>query len=61
MTYSHRRWHAWLWVLLGPLVWAGFLAGAFLQPAAEPKGARRSGSQEDTRAGHHGPSRKGPS
>ena len=36
MTYSHRRWHAWLWLLLGPLVWAGFLAGAFFQPAPSP-------------------------
>jgi hypothetical protein len=60
MTYSHRRWHAWLWLLLGPLVWAGFLAGAFFQPAPEPDGAGPSGYQEDTRAAHHGLLRKGP-
>jgi hypothetical protein len=36
MTCAHRRWHAWLWLLLGPLVWAGFLAGALYRPAPVP-------------------------
>lgn len=27
MTRDHRRWHFWLWLVLGPLLVAGFVAG----------------------------------
>jgi hypothetical protein len=61
MTYTHRRWHAWLWLLLGPLVWAGFLAGALFRPAAEAEGAGHSDSRHDTRVELDPPSTRGPS
>jgi hypothetical protein len=50
MTYAHRRWHAWVWLLLGPLIWAGLVAAALLRPAPETEGA-----------GLDPPSGKGPS
>lgn len=27
MTRKHRRWHAWLWLVLGPLLAAGLVIG----------------------------------
>jgi hypothetical protein len=27
VTRNHRRWHFWLWLVLGPLLVAGFVAG----------------------------------
>ena len=38
MTRSHRQWHAWLWLLLGPLIVAGFVIGLLARstPAFEP-------------------------
>jgi hypothetical protein len=33
MTRNHRRWHAWLWLLLGPLVVAGLVVGLLARPA----------------------------
>jgi hypothetical protein len=35
MTRNHRRWHAWLWLLLGPLIVAGFVVGLLARPAPE--------------------------
>jgi hypothetical protein len=32
MTRHHRRWHAWLWVVLAPLLVAGFVAGLLARP-----------------------------
>jgi hypothetical protein len=33
MTRAHRGWHAWLWLALGLLVAAGFVAGLLARPA----------------------------
>jgi hypothetical protein len=32
MTRNHRRWHAWLWLILGLLIVAGFVAGLWSRP-----------------------------
>jgi hypothetical protein len=32
MTRNHRRWHAWVWLLLGPLIVAGFVVGLLARP-----------------------------
>jgi hypothetical protein len=34
MTRNHRRLHVWAWLLLGPLLIAGFLAGLFARPTS---------------------------
>jgi hypothetical protein len=38
MTRSLRQWHAWLWLLLGPLIVAGFVVGLLARsaPVFEP-------------------------
>jgi hypothetical protein len=33
MTRNHRRWHAWLWLLLGPLLVVGFVLAILARPA----------------------------
>jgi hypothetical protein len=33
MTRNHRRWHAWAWLVLGPLVAAAFVACLLARPA----------------------------
>ncbi len=33
MTRGHRHWHFWLWLALGPLLAAGFVAGLPARPA----------------------------
>ena len=42
MTRNHRRWHAWLWLLLGPLVVAGFVVGLLARSATVFETARFS-------------------
>ena len=50
MTRNHRRWHAWVWLLLGPLIVAGFVVGLLARPApvfetarfSEPAEAKKS-------------------
>ena len=42
MTRNHRRWHAWLWLLMGPLVVAGFVVGLLARPATVFETARFS-------------------
>jgi hypothetical protein len=37
MTYNHRRWHAWAWLVLGPFLVAGFVVSLLARPA--PHGA----------------------
>ena len=32
MTRDHRRWHLWLWLLLGPLVAAGLVTALLVRP-----------------------------
>lgn len=51
MTRNHRRWHAWLWLVLGPLLVMGFVVGLLARqtlviepgPFARPQ----AGRQED--------------
>jgi hypothetical protein len=31
MTRSHRKWHLWLWLVLGPLTAAGLVLGLVLR------------------------------
>jgi hypothetical protein len=33
VTRNHRRWHAWMWLILAPLIAAGFLAGLLARSA----------------------------
>jgi hypothetical protein len=33
MTRNHRRWHAWTWLVLGPLIALGFVVGLLVRPA----------------------------
>jgi hypothetical protein len=32
MTRNHRRWHAWVWLLLGPVIALGFVVGLLARP-----------------------------
>jgi hypothetical protein len=32
MTRNHRRWHAWVWLLLGPFIALGFVVGLLARP-----------------------------
>jgi hypothetical protein len=32
MTRNHRRWHAGFWLVLGPVLVAGFVAGLLARP-----------------------------
>jgi hypothetical protein len=32
MTRNHRRWHAWVWLVLGPLLVGGFVVGLMARP-----------------------------
>jgi hypothetical protein len=36
MTRSHRRWHFWLWVVLGPLIVLAFLISVLLRQEVLP-------------------------
>jgi hypothetical protein len=40
MTRAHRRWHFWLWLLLVPLLAAGFVAGVLTRPRPEYEAPR---------------------
>jgi hypothetical protein len=40
MTRNHRRWHAWVWLVLGPLLVAGFVVGLLTRPAPVVEPAR---------------------
>ena len=33
MTRNHRRWHAWVWLVLGPVIALGFVVGLLARPA----------------------------
>lgn len=33
MTCNHRRWHAWVWLVLGPFIALGFVVGLLARPA----------------------------
>jgi len=46
MTRNHRRWHAWLWLLLGPLIVAGFVVGLLARPSPVFEPARFSDPEE---------------
>jgi hypothetical protein len=35
MTRNHRRWHAWGWFILGPLITLGFVVGLLARPKQE--------------------------
>jgi hypothetical protein len=49
MTRSHRRWHAWLWLVLGPVLVAGFVAALAARPApiAQPAPAAVQGRADN--------------
>ena len=32
MTRNHRRWHAWVWLVLGPFIVLGFVVGLLARP-----------------------------
>jgi hypothetical protein len=32
VTRNHRRWHAWAWLVLGPLLALGFVVGLLARP-----------------------------
>ena len=32
MTCNHRRWHAWVWLVLGPFIALGFVLGLLARP-----------------------------
>jgi len=57
MTRNHRRWHAWLWLLLGPLILAGFVVGLLARPArvfepssfSDPKEVEKTGTKPQPR------------
>jgi hypothetical protein len=36
MTRQHRRWHVWLWLVLGPLVLVGLILSIVLRAEAVP-------------------------
>jgi hypothetical protein len=33
VTRNHRRWHAWVWLVLGPFIALGFVVGLLARPA----------------------------
>jgi hypothetical protein len=45
VTRRHRRWHAGLWLLLGPLLVAGFVVGVRARPAPIHEPARLVGPE----------------
>jgi len=32
VTRNHRRWHAWVWLVLGPVIALGFVVGLLARP-----------------------------
>jgi hypothetical protein len=32
VTRNHRRWHAWVWLVLGPFLALGFVVGLLARP-----------------------------
>ena len=32
MTRSHRNWHFWIWLVIGPMLVTGLAAGILLRP-----------------------------
>jgi len=54
MTRNHRRWHAWAWLVLGPLLAVGFVMGLLARPAPlaapqdTPKAANKTQPREAT-------------
>jgi hypothetical protein len=46
MTRRHRYWHAWLWLVFGPLIIAGFVIGVRARPTPLDEQPRRSGPPE---------------
>jgi hypothetical protein len=36
MTRQHRRWHLWMWLVLGPLALAGLILSIVLRAEAVP-------------------------
>jgi hypothetical protein len=47
MTRNHRRWHAWFWLILGPLLVAGFVVGLLARPAPVYEWAPEAGGTKD--------------
>jgi hypothetical protein len=57
MTRNHRQWHAWLWLVLGPILLLGFVVGLLSRPApvletapfSDPENAKKSGIRPQPR------------
>lgn len=49
MTYRHRAWHAWAWMIVGPLILLGLAAGLFnRRPIAIQPGEPEKNVRQDT-------------
>jgi hypothetical protein len=57
VTRNHRRWHAWVWLVLGPVIALGFVVGLLARPAfvvepaplAAPEGVSRADAKTPAR------------
>ena len=56
MTRNHRRWHAWVWFILGPFIALGFVVGLLARPTPvvepaplAPAGTRHADSKTPAR------------
>src|SRR5262249_6709237 len=57
VTRNHRRWHAWVWLVLGPVIDLGFVVGLLVRPApvvepaplAAPGGVSRADAKTPAR------------
>jgi hypothetical protein len=53
VTRNHRRWHAWVWLALGPFLALGFVVGLLARPTPvgepTPLAAPGGAPKEDTK------------
>ena len=58
MTHNHRRWHAWAWLVLGPLLAVGFVVGLLARPTAVAEPAPLPAPGDAPKAGIQAPPRE---
>jgi hypothetical protein len=58
MTRNHRRWHAWVWLVLGPFIALGFVVGLLARPTPVVEPAAPAAPGGILKAEHKTPARE---
>ena len=58
MTRNHRRWHAWVWLVLGPFLALGLVVGLLARPTPVVEPALRAAPGRIPKAERKTPARE---